>query len=70
MESQYLKRKMKTLNKSNFNISINMWQQKLRHPEKYPGYGCKRKGRTKETDLSREDYKERYEILKKIPDLP
>lgn len=46
--------------------TISTWQQKLKHPEKYPGYGCKRKGRTKETDLSREDYKERYEILKKF----
>ena len=70
MESQYLKRKMKTLNKSNFNISINMWQHKLRHPEKYHGNGRKRKGRPKEIDLTKEDYKERYEILKKIPDLP
>ena len=47
--------------------TISTWQQKLKHPEKYPGYGRKRKGRTKETDLSREDYtEERYEILKKF----
>ena len=41
-----------------------------KHPEKYPGNGRKRKGRPKEIDLTKEDYKERYEILKKIPDLP
>ncbi len=45
--------------------TISTWQQKLRHPEKYPGYGCKRKGRPKEKNLTKEDYKERYEILKK-----
>lgn len=45
--------------------TISTWQQKLRHPEKYPGCGCKRKGRSKEKDLTKEDYKERYEILKK-----
>ena len=50
-----------------YNVSaktISAWKQKLRHPEKYPGYGCKRKGRTKEKDLTKEDYKERYETLK------
>ena len=46
--------------------TISTWQQKLKHSEKYPGYGRKRKGRIKETDLTREDYKERYEILKKF----
>ena len=45
--------------------TISTWQQKLRHPEKYPGYGRKRHGRPKEKDLTKEDYKERYEILKK-----
>ena len=45
--------------------TISTWQQKLRHPEKYPGYGRKRHGRLKEKDLTKEDYKERYEILKK-----
>ncbi len=45
--------------------TISTWQQKLRHPEKYPGYGRKRNGRSKEKELTIEDYKERYEILKK-----
>jgi transposase-like protein len=45
--------------------TISTWQQKLRHPEKYPGYGRKKNGRPKEKDLTKEDYKERYEILKK-----
>ncbi len=44
--------------------TISTWQQKLRHPEKYPYQGQKR-GRPKEKDLTKEDYKERYEILKK-----
>ena len=45
-----------------YNISaktISTWQQKLRHPELYPGQGLKR-GRQKEKDLTTEDYKERY----------
>ena len=45
--------------------TISTWQQKLRHPEKYPGYRRKKNGRPKEKDLTKEDYKERYEILKK-----
>lgn len=45
--------------------TISTWQQKLRHPEKYPGYGRKRCGRLKEKNLTIDDYKERYEILKK-----
>lgn len=44
--------------------TISNWQQKMRHPEKYLGNGQKR-GRPKEKDLTKEDYKERYEILKK-----
>lgn len=44
--------------------TISTWQQKLRHPEKYPGHGQKR-GQPKESELTKEDYKERYEILKK-----
>ncbi len=50
-----------------FNVSaktISTWQQKIRHPNKYLGFGQKR-GRNKEKDLTKEDYKERYEILKK-----
>lgn len=45
--------------------TISTWQQKLRHPEKYPNQGKKSTGRPKEKDLTKEDYKERYEILKK-----
>ena len=44
--------------------TISNWQQKLYHPEKYPGQGRKR-GRPKESNLTKEDWKERYEILKK-----
>lgn len=44
--------------------TISTWQQKLWHPEKYPNQGLKR-GRPKSKDLTNEDYKERYEILKK-----
>jgi len=44
--------------------TIETWKQKVLHPEKYPGQGQKR-GRPKEKDLTKEDYKERYEILKK-----
>ena len=44
--------------------TISNWQQKLYHPEKYISNGQKR-GRQKEKDLTKEDWKERYEILKK-----
>ena len=44
--------------------TISTWQQKLWHPEKYPNQGQKR-GSLKEKDLTKEDYEERYEILKK-----
>ena len=44
--------------------TITTWYQKHLHPEKYPGSGQK-KGRPKESELSQEDWKERYEILKK-----
>ena len=51
-----------------YNISQNTiynWNRKYNlHPELYPGLGMKR-GRPKEKDLTKEDYKERYEILKK-----
>ena len=43
--------------------TIETWKQKVLHPEKYLGQGQKR-GRPKK-DLTKEDYKERYEILKK-----
>ena len=44
--------------------TISTWQQKLWHPEKYPNQGQKR-GKLKESNLTKEDWKERYEILKK-----
>ena len=44
--------------------TISTWQQKLRHPDKYPNQS-KNRGRPIEKDLTKEDYKERYEILKK-----
>ena len=44
--------------------TIETWKQKVLHPEKYQKKKKKR-GRPKEKDLTKEDYKERYEILKK-----
>ena len=44
--------------------TIETWKQKFLHPEKYPGQGQKR-GRPKESNLTKEAWKERYEILKK-----
>ena len=44
--------------------TISTWQQKLRHPEKYINQGRKR-GRLSEKNLTKEDWRERYEILKK-----
>lgn len=42
--------------------TISNWEQKILHPEKNI---IKKRGRPKEKDLTKEDYKERYEILKK-----
>lgn len=50
-----------------YNISkgtIDTWAHKMKKPELYPNQGQKR-GRPKEKNLTLEDYKERYEILKK-----
>ena len=44
--------------------TIQNWGRKYKHPELYPGQGQKR-GRIKESDLTKEDWKERYEIIKK-----
>ena len=44
--------------------TICSWTDKKNHPEKYPRQGKKR-GRPKESNLTKEDWKERYEILKK-----
>ena len=42
--------------------TIKTWKTKVDHPELNTG---KKRGRPKESDLTKEDYKERYEILKK-----
>ena len=66
LEEYKLKRNVKELSER-YNIpkgTIKTWTSKLNHPELYPGHGMKR-GKSKEKDLTREDYKERYEILKK-----
>lgn len=66
LEEYKSKRNIKELSKR-YNIpegTIKTWTSKLNHPELYPGQGQKR-GRPKEKDLTKEDYKERYEILKK-----
>ena len=42
--------------------TIKTWKYKLDHPELITG---NKRGRQKEKDLTKEDYKERYEILKK-----
>ena len=42
--------------------TIKTWKYKIDHPEKYIG---NKRGRPKEKDLTKEDYKERYEIIKK-----
>lgn len=44
--------------------TISTWQQKIRHADKYPGQGMKR-GKQNKKDLTKEDYAERYEIIKK-----
>ena len=44
--------------------TIQNWGRKTKHPELYPNQGQKR-GRLKEPNLTKEDWKERYEILKK-----
>lgn len=42
--------------------TVSNWHQKIIHPELLIK---KRRGRPKESELTKEDYKERYEILKK-----
>ena len=45
--------------------TIRNWKRKyISHPELFPGLGQGR-GRFKESNLTKEDWKERYEILKK-----
>ncbi|MBR4634697.1 hypothetical protein IKO50_07310 [bacterium] len=45
--------------------TVKNWIYKYKNPDKFPGLGRKPSGRPKEKDLTKEDYKERYEILKK-----
>jgi len=42
--------------------TIFTWTDKKNHPEKVTGF---KKGRRNESNLTKEDWKERYEILKK-----
>ena len=42
--------------------TIKTWSMKIHHPELITG---NKKGRPKEKELTKEDYKERYEIVKK-----
>ena len=44
--------------------TINNWVYKYNNPDRFKGLGQKR-GKQKEKDLTKEDWKERYEILKK-----
>ena len=45
--------------------TIRTWKLKrILHPELYPNQGQKR-GKPKDSNLTKEDWKERYEILKK-----
>jgi transposase-like protein len=44
--------------------TIRNWKRKYQNPNLYPGLGQKR-GRPKDSELTKEDYRERYEILKK-----
>jgi hypothetical protein len=64
LEEYKLKRNIQELAKR-YNIpegTIKTWSRKLNHPELNTG---NKRGRQKEKDLTKEDYKERYEILKK-----
>ena len=42
--------------------TLKVWKYKINHPEKI---SLRKRGRPTEKDLTKEDYKERYEILKK-----
>ena len=66
LEEYKLKRNVGELSRR-YNIpkgTIKTWARKINYPELYPGQGQKR-GRQKEKNLTKEDWKERYEILKK-----
>ena len=64
LEEYKLKRNIQELSER-YNIppgTIKTWTRKINHPELYTR---NKRGRPKEKDLTKEDYKERYEILKK-----
>lgn len=64
LEEYKLKRNIQELSER-YNIpsgTIKTWTRKINHPELNTG---KKRGRPKEKDLTKEDWKERYEILKK-----
>ena len=63
---RYLKGESSVSLGKEFGISqntIQTWGKQIKWPEKYKKLG--KHGRPKEKDLTKEDYKERYEILKK-----
>ena len=63
---RYLKRESSVSLGKEFGISQNTIQtcgKQIKWPEKYKNFG--KRGRPKEKNLTKEDYKERYEILKK-----
>ena len=65
--NEYLRGVSSTYLSKKYNIpkgTIKTWSMKVYHPEKYSGHGQKR-GRPKEKTFTKEDWKERYEILKK-----
>ena len=65
--NEYLNGVSSTYLSKKYNIpkgTIKTWSMKVYHPEKYSNQNQKR-GRSKEKDLTKEDWKERYEILKK-----
>ena len=62
---RYLKGESSVSLGKEFEISqntIQTWGKKIKYPDKYLKLG--KRGRTKEKELTKEDYKERYEILK------
>ena len=64
LEEYKLKRNIREL-AERYNIpegTIKTWTRKINHPELRTR---NKRGRPKEKDLTKEDYKERYEILKK-----
>ena len=63
---RYLKGESSKALGKEFGIShntIQTWGKKRKWPEKYQKFG--KRGRPKEKELTKEDYKERYEIIKK-----